>query len=422
MARTFGKTWWGRAWIDALVGIAGGEDGRLSRGRTYARHGRAEDLIIEPGSVQAWVQGSRPDPYEVYLDIRQFRADEWDVVLDAIAAKAAHAAALLDGEIDPGVVDDAESVDVHLLPRARDLRTACTCPDEVEPCKHAAAVTYLIADAIDHDPFVLLLVRGRRREQVLDEIRARRAAPTPTSAATVPEEAATGADTDAGSQGDGPGPRWDFHDDHEAVPHGMDPAEAWGRTLGELPVVPLVGSAPGRPAAWPSDPPPHAPFSRDGLRTLITDAAQRAWELAGGTSDTGLDLDADLDLARRAASASPAERHRLADHAGTSVADLEVVGQAWQAAGPAGVRATDEARWQAPPLKMAAARDVICDSGFSARRVHVSGNRITVEGRLQFRLSRDGNWYLFSKASGRWTLAGPPDPDIEELVLRDLPE
>jgi hypothetical protein len=76
---------------------------------------------------------------------------------------------------------------------------------------------------------------------------------------------------------------------------------------------------------------------------------------------------------------------------------------------------------------MAAARDIICDSGFAARRVHLSGNRITVEGRLQFRFSRDGRWYLFSKAasaaaSGRWALVAPPDPDVEELILRDLPE
>lgn len=390
MARTFGTTWWGRAWLDALEGIAGGNSGRLSRGRTYARQGRAEDLIINPGSVQAWVQGSRDDPYEVYLDIRAFRDDEWDTVLDAIATKAAHAAALLDGELDPGLVTDAEAVDVYLLPRPRDLRTACSCPDDVEPCKHAAAVTYLIAEAIDHDPFVLLLLRGRRRDEILEGIRRRRIGDAAMATDAAAEQAEEWTATDA-----------------------------WARPAGPLPHVPAVGDTPGRPAAWPSDPPAHAPFSGAGLRALVADAARRAWELAGGVADGGLDLDQRSDLARRAAAASPSERATMADRSSLAVVELDVLATAWTHGGAPGVRASEEARWTPPPLEMAAARDVICDAGYADRRVHVSGNRITAEGRLQFRRSRDGRWYLFSKSSGRWSMAAPPSEDVEELVLRE---
>lgn len=391
MARTFGTTWWGQAWLDALEGIAGENSGRLSRGRTYARQGRAEDLVINPGSVQAWVQGTRDDPYEVYLDIREFREDEWDTVLDAFADKAGHAAALLDGELDPGLVADAEAVDVHLLPRPRDLRTACSCPDDVDPCKHAAAVTYLIAAAIDHDPFVLLLLRGRRRDEILEDIRRRRSGdpePDETDAAVI--VATTSAD------------------------------EAWTRTLTELPLVPVVADSPGRPAAWPSDPPAHAPFTAAGLRSLVADAARRAWELAAGSADGELGLDAHTDLARRAAAASPAEREVMASHSGIAPVELDVLATAWTHGGAAAVRASDESRWTPTPLEMAAARDLICDAGFSEKRVHISGNRITAEGRLQFRRSRDGHWYLFSKASGRWALLAPPAEDLEDLVLRDF--
>lgn len=392
MARTFGTTWWGKAWLDALEGIAGGNSGRLSRGRTYARQGRAEDLVLNPGSVQAWVQGSRDDPYDVYLDIRTFRDDEWDTVLDAIAQRAAHAAALLDGELDPGLVADAAAVDVYLLPRPRDLRTACSCPDDVDPCKHAAAVTYLIAEAIDHDPFVLFLLRGRRRDEILDDIRRRRVGDGEPMEDPV---------------GDGETGKWTA-------------ADAWSRPLGELPMVPPVADAPGRPAAWPSDPPAHAPFTGEGLRALVADAARRAWDLAAGSADGGLALDARCDLARRAAHASPSQRTAMADRTGIAAVDLDVLATAWTHGGPSAVRATDEGRWTPPPLEMAAARDLICDAGFADRRVHVSGNRVTAEGRLQFRRSRDGYWYLFSKASGRWTMVAPPAEDLEELVLRDL--
>ena len=395
--RTFGETWWGQAWLDALEGIAGGSTGRLSRGRTYARQGRADDLTIQPGAVTGFVQGSEPDPYSVYLDIRRFRDDEWDAVFDAIAAKAAHAAALLDGELDPGVVEDAAAVEVDLLPRARDLRTACSCPDEVDPCKHAAAACYLIADALDADPFVLLLLRGRRRDEVLDAVRRRRAGENDTAT-----------------------PDGDPGDEDAEMPAGLPADEAWTRELGDLPSVPLVANAPSRPAAWPSDPPPHAPFDGQGLRALVADAARRAWELCAGATDTGLALDERADLARRAVDASPMQRQHLAERSGIPAVDLDVLSEAWKMAGAAGVRANDEPRWTPPPLEMAAARDLVTDTGFAPRRVHVGGNRVTAEGRLQFRRSHDGLWYLFSKASGRWAMAAPPEADLEDLLVLDL--
>lgn len=398
MARTFGTTWWGEAWLDALEGIAGGSTGRLGRGRTYARQGRAEDLVVEPGTVRAWVQGSRPDPYAVHVELRRLRDDEWDAVIDAIVAKSGHAAALLDGELDPGIVADAREVEVELLPRARDLRTACSCPDDVDPCKHAAAVCYLLADALDHDPFVLLLLRGRRRDEVLEAVRQRR-----LGAGT----------TDGGSE--------QGHDaDAEPALVGVDAAEAWARTPGPLPSVPVVAHGPSRPASWPSDPPTFAPFDGAGLRAIAADAARRAWELCAGAIDTGLALDERADLARRAVDATSPQRTQLAHRSGVAAVELEVLASAWQWGGAAGVRAADEPRWSPPPLEMAAARDLVVDTGFAARRVHVSGNRITAEGRLQFRRSRDGNWYLYSKASGRWALAAPPEAELEDLLLRDL--
>ncbi len=146
----------------------------------------------------------------------------------------------------------------------------------------------------------------------------------------------------------------------------------------------------------------------------------RAWELCAGATDTALTLDDRADLARRAADASPDERHQLADAAGVQPVDLDVVAAAWRWGGSDGVRANDEPRWTPPPLEMAAARDLITDAGFPSRRVHVGGNRVTAEGRLQFRRSRDGRWYLFSKDSGRWEMAAPPEDDLEDLVLRDL--
>src|SRR3954469_15533337 len=98
-AGRFGTTWWGGAWIDALEHRARLDPNRLPRGRTYARKERVLMMVVARGEVRASVRGSRPSPYAVRVRVREFTAAEWDRVLEAIAAKAAHAAALLDGEL-----------------------------------------------------------------------------------------------------------------------------------------------------------------------------------------------------------------------------------------------------------------------------------------------------------------------------------
>jgi uncharacterized Zn finger protein len=64
----FAESWWGRRWIEVLESFNIGE--RLSRGRTYARKGQVLDLTIDPGLVHAKVQGSRPRPYNVTIQMK----------------------------------------------------------------------------------------------------------------------------------------------------------------------------------------------------------------------------------------------------------------------------------------------------------------------------------------------------------------
>ncbi|HLU41759.1 MAG TPA: SWIM zinc finger family protein [Microthrixaceae bacterium] len=390
--RTFGNTWWGQAWLDALEGRAVHDPNRLPRGRTYARQSRADDLVIEPGRAKAWVQGSRPDPYEVLLQVRQFRDDEWECVLDAIAGKAAHAAALLDGELEPGIVADAETVEVDILPRSGDLRTACDCPDWAEPCKHAAAVCYLVADALDDDPFVVFLLRGMDRQTVIDAIRARRSSG---------DDAAS-----ASEAGDG------------AAVEGVVAREAWRRErepLPDVPAPPLDG--PLAPAAWPSPPPGDAPFTAEGLERLIADAGRRAWalRLGVGADTSALELDERADLARHAAWLDETERRHLAARAGVTDAELELWATAWQAAGADGVRMLDEASWTPPVVEMVTAKERIEAAGTPKGTIQVRANRITI-GPQQYRLGRDGRWYLFLKRGGRWMLASPGSDDLDEVI------
>jgi uncharacterized Zn finger protein len=47
----------------------------------------------------------------------------------------------------------------------------CSCPDWAVPCKHLAAVFYLLAEAFDADPFLVLTWRGRGKEELLGNLR-----------------------------------------------------------------------------------------------------------------------------------------------------------------------------------------------------------------------------------------------------------
>jgi uncharacterized Zn finger protein len=387
--RGFGLTWWGEAWVTALEQRARLDPNRLPRGRSYARGGTVGELAIGPGEVRAAVQGRRVRPYQVRVRVRVLEAEEWDRVLDAIAAQIGHAAALLDGELLPEVADDVRGAGTDLLPGPGELQPRCSCPDWADPCKHAAAVCYLVAGALDADPFGLLLLRGRRREEVLAALRARRSA-----GATAPPA--------------GPSP--------PAADPGVDAREAYRRLLAPLPAPPLPPQRPGQPAVLPVDPPPGAGLRPEELAALAADAAARALQLATGSGDGGLSLDLEADLARRAAGLLGTGRGLAELAAAAGMPSRELLGWAvtWQRAGRGGLDAL-RATWQP-----AAATDLVegraaLDRLAGQDAVRAWRNRLTCGG-LQLRLGGDGQWYRFVRSGSAWVLDGPAAPEPSALV------
>ena len=173
--KKFGTTWWASRWIAVLESF--GWESRLERGRRYARMGQVLNIDLGPGRVRARVQGSRPKPYEVRIDIPPLSAAAWERVIDAMAGRAAFAARLLAGEMPPDIEEAFAAAQATLFPAsAREITTHCSCPDVANPCKHIAAVYYLLGEAFDVDPFVIFRLRGRSQEEIVAGLRARRAA------------------------------------------------------------------------------------------------------------------------------------------------------------------------------------------------------------------------------------------------------
>jgi uncharacterized Zn finger protein len=412
-----GHTWWGRAWLAALEQRAQLDPNRLPRGRDYARSGAVGELVVSPGEARAEVRGRKRSPYLTRVRVRPFTDEEWDRVLDVICAQLGRAAALLDGEVPPEVAGDLAAAGLSLLPGAGEVGPRCSCPDEADPCKHAAAVCYLVADALDADPFVALLLRGRARGEVLAGLRARRRGATDTGVVGQGASGAAAGYEEAGHEL-AAGRRAPAGNVSASSDRGVDARAALAAPPAgrPVPLPPVPPPRPGHPAALPIDPPPWRPTMREDLLGLAADAAHRAWELASGISrDADLGLDVDADLARRAdrALGTPAFA-RLAERSGIDVRELARRALAWRYGGSTGLDVLGTS-WEPtaddgsdPARLMKVAQATLREAAGTA--VHTSSNQITAGGN-QLRLGRDLLWYPFVLAEDQWEPAGPPQAD-----------
>jgi uncharacterized Zn finger protein len=154
----------------------------LERGRGYARQGQVISLDVDAGMVTARVQGSRELPYRVRIGIAPFGKLEWVKLERALADDAWYAARLLDGEMPEDIEDVFAGLGLPLFPAAAsELSMDCTCPDWELPCKHVAAVFYLLAEAFDENPFTILAWRGRERDELLANLHAARVGGRPAA-------------------------------------------------------------------------------------------------------------------------------------------------------------------------------------------------------------------------------------------------
>jgi uncharacterized Zn finger protein len=163
------ERWWSQRFVQVLESY--GLGGRMQRGRRYARTGQVLSLDVSPGLVRADVQGSRPQPYSVVVRFAEASDEQWESILQAMAQRAGFAAHLLDGEVPADLEAVFADAGVPLFPAQwAAFDASCSCPDWGNPCKHLAAVLYVLADRFDADPWLLLAWRGRLRESLLERL------------------------------------------------------------------------------------------------------------------------------------------------------------------------------------------------------------------------------------------------------------
>ena len=173
----FGRTWWGQRFIQALERFT--DPARLGRGRSYASGGRILSYEIGGGKVSAKVRGSINPYFGVYeepiytttIALEPISRGNWTKVIAELSGRAGPVVKLLLSEMPDDIDDIFGGLGLHLLPGGeRDFTTRCSCPDWANPCKHVAGVCYLLASALDQDPFLLFELRGLARDQLRGEL------------------------------------------------------------------------------------------------------------------------------------------------------------------------------------------------------------------------------------------------------------
>lgn len=166
----FASSWWGLRWIETLESFDIGA--RLARGRSYARKGQVAGLDISEGCISADVQGSEEIPYRVTIGFKIFTKKQWKKVISRLMERPIFAALLLGNEMPADIEQVFREEGMSLFPeKEKDLETECSCPDWSNPCKHIAAVFYIIAEAFDRDPFILFKLKGMGKEEFLKALR-----------------------------------------------------------------------------------------------------------------------------------------------------------------------------------------------------------------------------------------------------------
>lgn len=157
--QSFGKTWWGKSWVDAMERIDYNTN-RLPRGKRYANNGSVLSIDIKDAVVSAKVQGSRPSPYKIKIRLKEFNKKQIENITEIISESPAIASEMSLGTLPENLLDILNEHKIHILPSSwKDINAECSCPDWANPCKHLAAVYYIIANEIDKNPFLIFNLR-----------------------------------------------------------------------------------------------------------------------------------------------------------------------------------------------------------------------------------------------------------------------
>ncbi len=161
------RTFWGRAWCDHMESF-GEFATRLSKGKSYLRHGAVIDLQVLPGRITAKVVGT--ELYDVDCRVERLPADQWADLKRRCGGQIGSVIELLQGKLSTAVMGQVTDPKTGLFPGPREIRLGCTCPDFAHLCKHVAAAIYGVGIRLDDEPELLFKLRGVDQAELIASV------------------------------------------------------------------------------------------------------------------------------------------------------------------------------------------------------------------------------------------------------------
>ena len=162
-------TWWGRAFVRSVEETTL-EGDALTASRSLAGSGRLSALVVLESMASAVVDPGTSTSVMPQVKIAKLDAASWRAFAQEVARENGFVTALETGELPAELVEHADEAGVELMPGPGAIDTACECEAWIQPCVHALALLHQLAWAIDRDPYVLMLLRGRTREALLEDV------------------------------------------------------------------------------------------------------------------------------------------------------------------------------------------------------------------------------------------------------------
>ena len=161
------RKWWAAAWLAFMESLRMGA--RLGRGRAYALSGQVVELSVTAGRCEAVVQGASRDPYSCVISFDVPDDDTRETIISRLRARPLTLAQLLVRNLPRSVDRIFRAAGFPLIPTAdNSFEVSCSCPDPTPMCKHIAATLFLLTEAFEQDPLLLLSLRGISRDDLLD--------------------------------------------------------------------------------------------------------------------------------------------------------------------------------------------------------------------------------------------------------------
>ena len=166
--------WWMRRWQTFMQQVGVNNDAATLRGL------RVKRLEVQPGLIQAQVAEREHGSASVEICLPTLADVQWDAIIDALSSQAIFAAQLLAGTLPAEIEQVFADAGSRLLPGSAgelDYRFTAASPNgnAGDFASRALAVVYAqLGEMVADDPWLLLRLRGRDREQVLAALQERR--------------------------------------------------------------------------------------------------------------------------------------------------------------------------------------------------------------------------------------------------------